>query len=148
MLMDVWQKIGMQFPGTLFWFMVVPFLGVLNSRKSLFSWLQRHAAKEALWLCSLIFQLFKLDLKPTMLFSDNKSPIKLTKDHQFHPQTKHINIHFHFICYIVENGSIQLIYCPTEDMITDTLTKALPSTKVKHFTSEFGLLPAWGGVFN
>ena len=101
-----------------------------------------HAAKEALWLRSLIFQLFELDLEPTILFSDNKSAIELTKDHQFHPRTKHIDICFHFICYIVENGSIQLIYCPTDDMVADTLTKALPSAKVKHFTVEFRLSPA------
>jgi hypothetical protein len=32
-----------------------------------------------------------------------------------------------------------LIYCPTEDMLADTLTKALPSPKVKHFTDDLGL---------
>ena len=101
-----------------------------------------HAVKEALWLRSLIFQLFELDLEPTTLFSDNKSAIELTKDHQFHPRTKHIDIRFHFIRYIVENGSIHLIFCPTDNMIADTLTKALPSAKVKHFASEFGLSPA------
>jgi hypothetical protein len=31
-------------------------------------------------------------------------------------------------------------------MIADTLTKALPSVKVKHFTSELRLLTAWRGV--
>lgn len=56
-----------------------------------------HAAKEALWLCSLISQLFELDLDSTTLFSDNQSAIELTKDHQYHARSKHINIHFHFI---------------------------------------------------
>ena len=101
-----------------------------------------HAAKEAIWLRLLIFQLFQLKLEPTTLFSDNKSAIELTKDHQYHPHTKHIDIRFHFIHYIVEDSSIRLIYCPTNDMIADTLTKALPSTKVNHFASEFGLSPA------
>ena len=101
-----------------------------------------HTAKEAIWLRLLIFQLFQLKLEPTTLFSDNKSAIELTKDHQYHPRTKHIDIQFHFIHYIVKDGSIRLIYCPTDDMIADTLTKALPSTKSKHFASEFGLSPA------
>ena len=61
------------------------------------------------------------------------------KDHQYHPRTKHINIRFHFIHWIIENGSIHLIYCPTEDMLADTLTKALPSLKVKHFATELRL---------
>ena len=98
-----------------------------------------HASKEALWLRSLISQLFDVALEPTPLFSDNQSAIALTKDHQYHPRTKHIDIHFHFIRWIIENGSIRLIYCPTDDMLADTLTKALPSPKVKHFAVELGL---------
>ena len=42
-----------------------------------------HALKEALWLHSLLFQLFDLDLDTTTLFSDNKTAIELTKDHQY-----------------------------------------------------------------
>ena len=98
-----------------------------------------HASKEALWLRSLISQLFDISLAPTPLFSDNQSAIALTKDHQYHPRTKHIDIRFHFIRWVVENGSLHLIYCPTEDMLADTLTKALPSPKVKHFVAELGL---------
>src|ERR1700678_3166359 len=98
-----------------------------------------HASKEALWLRSLISQFFDITLEPTTLFSDNQSAIALTKDHQYHPRTKHIDIQFHFIRWIIENGSLRLIYCPTEDMLADTLTKALPSPKVKHFAVELGL---------
>ena len=101
-----------------------------------------HAAKEALWLRSLIEQLFGTTLSPTTLFSDNQSAIALSKDHQYHARTKHIDIRFHFIRWIIEQGSIRLIYCPTDDMIADTLTKALPSAKVKHFASELGLSTA------
>jgi hypothetical protein len=51
-----------------------------------------HAAKEALWLHSLIEQLFGTTLSPTTLFSDNQSAIELSKDHQYHARTKHIDI--------------------------------------------------------
>ena len=98
-----------------------------------------HAAKEALWLRSLLSQVFPGKLDATTLFSDNQSAIALTKDHQYHAHTKHINVRFHFIRYVIENGSIQLIYCPTDHMVADTLTKALPSAKVKHFASQLGL---------
>ena len=56
-----------------------------------------HTAKEALWLCSLISQLFGVILPPTILFSDNQSVIVLMKEHQYHAHTKHIDICFHFI---------------------------------------------------
>jgi hypothetical protein len=101
-----------------------------------------YAAKEALWLRSLLSQLFDTNLEATTLFSDNQSAIAITKDHQYHARTKHIDIRFHFIRWIVENGSLRLIYCPTNDMVADTLTKALPSPKVKHFAKELGLVLA------
>ena len=98
-----------------------------------------HATKEALWLRSFIGEvLISLD-EPITLFSDNQSTIALAKDHQYHVRTKHIDIHFHFICWIVDDGKIRLVFCPTNDMAADTLTKALPSPKVKHFAVELGL---------
>lgn len=101
-----------------------------------------HAAKEALWLHSLIGQLFAPLDKPTTLFSDNQSAIALAKDHQYHARTKHIDIRFHFIRWIIDNGKLRIVYCPTADMVADTLTKALPSPKVKHFAVELGLRAA------
>ena len=47
-----------------------------------------------------------------------------------------------FLMWVVENGSITLVYCPTKDMLADTLTKPLPSVKAKHFAAELGLRPA------
>ena len=79
--------------------------------------------------------------EPTMLFSDNQSAIVLTKDHQYHARIKHIDIHFHFIHWVMENRKICLIYCPTADMVADTLMKALLSPKVKHFAVELSLHP-------
>lgn len=101
-----------------------------------------HAAKEALWLHQLIAQIFGPTSGPITLFSDNQSAITLTHGHQYHPRTKHIDIRFHFLRWVVKNGQVQLIYCPTDDMVADTLTKALPSMKVKHFAAALGLRTA------
>jgi hypothetical protein len=98
-----------------------------------------HGMKEALWLRSLLGNIFAPVQGPTTLFSDNQSVIALTKDHQDHPRTKHIDVRYHFIRWVVEKGSLRLVYCPTADMVADVLTKALPSTKVKHFVSCLGL---------
>ena len=73
------------------------------------------------------------------LFSNNQSVITLAKDHQYHACTKHIDVCFHFIWWIVKQGAIRLMYCPTNDMVADMLTKALPSAKVKHFAIELRL---------
>ena len=98
-----------------------------------------HATKEVLWLRSLINEIFEKFSGPITLFGDNQSAITLTKDHQYHARTKHIDIQFHFIRWIVKEGKIKLVYCPTNEMVMDTLTKALPSAKVKHFACALGL---------
>ncbi len=98
-----------------------------------------YAAKEALWLHSLISQIFDITLDTIILFLDNQSAITLTKNHQFHVCTKHIDICFHFICWIIENGSLCLIYCPTNDMVADALTKPYSHQRLSIFL-------VWGGV--
>jgi hypothetical protein len=98
-----------------------------------------HATKEALWLRSFVGEIFGKIEEPTTVYGDNQSAIALTKDQQYHARTKHIDIRFHFIRWIVAEGKIKLTYCPTEDMLADCLTKALPSAKLKHFAMSFGL---------
>lgn len=100
---------------------------------------QTHAAKEAVWLRGLLTELFSPMEGPTTLFSDSKSAITLAQDGHYHARTKHIDIRYHFIRYIIEAGTIKLVYCSTDDMTADTLTKALPSTKAKHFANALGL---------
>jgi len=85
------------------------------------------AAKEALWLRTLVAKLFSPIDGPTSLLSDNQSAIALAKDQQYHARTKHIDIRFHFIRWVISEGHLSLVYCPTNDMVADTLTKALPS---------------------
>jgi hypothetical protein len=101
-----------------------------------------HTTKEALWLRMLLSKLFTPVRDPTPLFSDNQSAITLAKDQQYHACTKHIDICFHFIRWVINDGQLSLIYCPTDDMVADCLTKALPSAKVKHFAAELGLRTA------
>jgi Reverse transcriptase (RNA-dependent DNA polymerase) len=98
-----------------------------------------HGGKEALWLRSLISEVFRTLQEPTTLFSDNQAAITLTCNHQYHARTKHIDVRYHWIHWVVEQGAIKVIYCPTDDMVTDALTKALPSAKVKHFAAGLGL---------
>ena len=72
-------------------------------------------------------------------------PLHLPKDGSYHARMKHIDIRYHFIQYIIKEGLIQLVYCPTEDMTANTLTKALPSIKAKHFATALGLRLTWRG---
>ena len=98
-----------------------------------------HGMKKVLWLHSLLAELFGSLKAPTTLFSDNQAVIVLTCNHQYHACTKHIDVCYHFIQWVIEQGSLCIIYCLTNNMVMDALTKALPSAKVKHFTAGLGL---------
>ena len=99
-----------------------------------------YAAKEAQWLRRIIGEVFQALKQPITLYSDSQSAIALTKDSSYHAQTKHIDIQYHFIRFKVQKKSINLIYCPTDDMTANILTKALPNIKAKHFAKSLGLL--------
>ena len=95
--------------------------------------------KEVLWLRSFLLEVFQGFRDATTLFSDNQVAIALTRDHQYHACTKHIDVHYHWIRWVIEQGSLCLVYCPMDNMVTNALTKALPSAKVKHFATGLGL---------
>ena len=107
-----------------------------------------HTAKEGIWLRWLVEEVFCPLTHPTPLYSDSQSAITLTKDRSYHARTKHIDIRYHFICFVVDNHSLRLVYCPTDSMVADTLTKALSSVKAKHFAASLGLHSIWGGVLD
>ena len=98
-----------------------------------------YAGREAIWLSGIVEVVLKLKLAPITIHCDNQSAIANVKDNKFHARTKHIDIRYHFIRWILEDKKIVLEYCPTGDMVADVLTKALPSAKVKHFASALGL---------
>ena len=106
-----------------------------------------HAAKEGIWLQKLIGELYAdVVITPLVLYCDNQAALTLATTDNYHARTKHIDIRFHFIRHSVEMGVFKLIYCPTDDMVADILTKALPGWKVKAHTAALGLRSACGGV--
>ncbi len=92
-----------------------------------------HAAREGVWLRCLIEEIFGPLTKPTTLYCDNQSAITFTDNGKFSARTKHLDIRYHYVRFVVEEGRLRLIYCPTDEMAADTLTKVLPSFKAKHF---------------
>ena len=106
-----------------------------------------HAAKEALWLHKLFGDILpNLLHPPTTLHCNNQSAIKLMTTDNYHACTKHIDQCYHFIHDLNKQDVIKLCYCPTEDMLADMLTKALPKWKVVAQSAALGLHRACGGV--
>ena len=87
------------------------------------------AAQEAIWMQQLVGDMENKSTSPIMIYEDNQSAICMTKNPQFHGRAKHIDIKFHFIREQVEKGTVNLKYCPSEEMIADMLTKGLSKDK-------------------
>ena len=89
-----------------------------------------HAAKECIWLRHLTHELFPSLTSQTTLHCDNRAALALAVDDNYHAWTKHIDICYHFIHECIVWKVIDLVYCPTDNMTADILTKALPQWKV------------------
>ena len=83
------------------------------------------AAQEAVWLRILMGDLGRQMDAPTTIYEDNQGAIELAKNVKYHNRTKHIDICHHFVRERVVSNEIQVIYCPTGDMIADIMTKRL-----------------------
>jgi len=66
-------------------------------------------------------------LKNNIIFQDNQSAIKMEKNgrNSCTGNSRHIDIRYFFVKDRVDNGEVQVEYCPTLLMIADFFTKAL-----------------------
>lgn len=87
------------------------------------------AAREAIYLSRFLSEIGLPSLSKVTLHNDNQGAAKLAVNPVFHSRSKHIDIRCHFIRHALVEHRIDLIYTPTEDMVADILTKALPSNK-------------------
>ena len=83
------------------------------------------AAQETVWIRRLISEPGTEIEGPTTLMEDNQAAIVMAKNPQYHGRAKHIDTRHHFIREKVSGGDINLVYCPTGDMVADMLTKDL-----------------------
>jgi hypothetical protein len=89
-----------------------------------------EAAKQALWLRTLLGELTGTKARKVTLFIDNNYAIALMKNPVFHGRSKHINIKYHFIRECVERGQILVKRVCTNDQKADALTKPFAAVKL------------------
>ena len=65
-----------------------------------------------------------MQLRPTVIYCDNQSCIKLSENPVFHDRSKHIEIHYHFIRDYVQRGVVELQYISTEEQVVDIRAEA------------------------
>lgn len=96
------------------------------------------ACQEAIWLKQLIAEVEDKE-ESIQIYCDNKSTIDLANTSSYKQRTKHIDIRHHFIKEKVESEEIKVKYMKTEEMVADSLTKAVHKIKNNYCAISMGL---------
>lgn len=93
---------------------------------------------QAIWLRFVLEDFDELQTDATSLHCDNTSAISITKNFLFHQKTKHIDKRYHFIKGALQEGIIDLVYCPTKEQLADILIKPLAKDQFSFLRSMLG----------
>lgn len=87
------------------------------------------AIKEALWYRHLLSDLGFAE-RSILILGDNQGALKLLTNNITGGRSKHIDVVYHFARERVQRGQVQVEYMPTQRMVADALTKAVPRDKL------------------
>lgn len=84
-----------------------------------------QAAKTIVWASKWMRELFGEEFleMPIKLLGDNQGSLDLIKNPEHHSRTKHIDVQYHYIREVVEDGLMRTEHVSTKEMIADALTK-------------------------
>lgn len=96
------------------------------------------ATKEALWLRKLLPEL-GVEVGAVRVYGDNQGALAQLKHPISSQRSKHIDVMHHFARERVARGEVQFVYCSTEVMVADIMTKAVPLAKFQYCLKGMGM---------
>jgi hypothetical protein len=90
-----------------------------------------ESLREAVWCFRLLVEVLacvapSVELEESfVLRTDNQPAIKVASDRRVYRGTKHLEVKYHYVRQMVEEGMVRLEYVPTVDNLADILTKPL-----------------------
>jgi hypothetical protein len=103
---------------------------------------------QILWT-QLFMQAQGIKVTDNILYQDNKSAILLETNGRASSskQTKHIEIRYYYIVDCIAKGDLSVVWCPTNKMIADFLTKPLQGKVFQQFRDVLmGAVPMWYNI--
>lgn len=98
-----------------------------------------EASQELIWLRRLFNEIGEGTAKATTIFEDNQSCLSFVKAERTTKRSKHIDTKMHFVKDLCDQGDLELIYCPSGEMIADALTKPLGAVRFRELLERMGL---------
>ena len=103
-------------------------------------------AKEIKWMLNMLTDMgvtWQAQARPVPVYEDNQSCIALLKNPgAIHTRSKHVDVKYHYTREKMLNNTLDVIYCPTENMLADICTKPLPPARHHQLTARLGVIPA------
>ena len=87
-----------------------------------------------------------IKVSDNILYQDNKAAILLEKNGRASStkHTKHIEIRYYYVADRIANGDLTVVWCTTDKMIADFLTKPLQGKEFLRFRNVLmGAVPMW-----
>ena len=97
-----------------------------------------------MWMRRVLSDLKYTQEEPTIIHCDNNSAIALSKNYVFHQRSKHIDIRYHYICVLVNNGEICLKFCRSKEQLANIFTKPLEKNVFEHLREIMGIIDIHG----
>lgn len=97
-----------------------------------------HACKEVIWLKRLCSNI-GFDAGQITIFCDSQSVISLVKNPTFHARTKHVDVQFHFVHDMVENGKVKMEKVDTLENVVNALTNLVSTKNFRWCVGSIGL---------
>jgi hypothetical protein len=99
------------------------------------------AAKTALWMRKLMATMQDgEDTQGIELRCDHQAALALMRNPTHHQRAKSIDVCHHFLQERVARGEINLMFVPTNEMLADVMTKALPKPQFEKHRAKLGLV--------
>lgn len=80
---------------------------------------------QAIWMQHVLKKIDYMGSESIVIFCDNSSTIKLARNPVMYGRSKHIDVRYHFLRELVNDGVVQLQFCGTRQQIADIFTKPL-----------------------
>jgi hypothetical protein len=88
-------------------------------------------AQEVNFCRKLLTELGFIQPGPTPIAEDNSGAIALLEHGHFKGRSKHVHLHWCFVCAYIDTGILRLVQTPTCDQLADLGTKSCPAAQLK-----------------
>ena len=88
--------------------------------------------QETMWIKNFLNHISHTELKAVIIYEDNWFMIDFMKNLKVHSCSKYINVHFHWLWQIINEG-VKITWIKSSNQATNGLTKALPVIAYQKF---------------